>query len=219
MSSRRRLVLVLALAFAFGLAAGWIKGQDTDGLSTISQVRSSLGNLSTPWLLVAFVAGTRGSRIRSGALLGFLATVAALAGFYLLTTLVIDLGGHGFLADLRKELAANRGYFEGGFLTGPLFGALGAWWQRTRSLRASVLAGGLMMAEPLVLAGLGAVFSGGVLSASSLPMVVRIIPGWSLSADSSGISIAVYAAEFGLGLAVLVDGVRRSRRLQPARAD
>jgi hypothetical protein len=219
MSSRRRFALVLVGAFAFGLVAAWAKGQDTDGVSTISQLRSTLGNLSTPWLLVAFIAGTQSPRLRSGALLGLLATMVALVGFYVLTTLVVDLGGHGFLDDFRKELSANRAYLEGGLVTGPLFGALGAWWRQTRSLRSSVLAGALMMAEPLVLVLVGLVFSGGVLpSVGGLPLVVRILPGWELSADRSAISIAVYAAEFGLGLAVVLLAVLRPPKRQWASA-
>ena len=61
---------------------------------------------------------------------GLAATLFALAGFYLLSTLVENLGGHGFIGDLRLELTGNRAYFEGGVVTGPIFGALGAWWRR-----------------------------------------------------------------------------------------
>jgi len=43
---------------------------------------------------------------------------------------------------------------------------------------------------------------------------VRIVPGWGLSADSSTVSIAVYAGELVLGLAVvLVALLRPLRRL------
>lgn len=213
MSSRLRVALVFVAAFAFGLFVAWAKGQDTDGITAISQLRGALGNLSTPWLLVGFIAGAQSPRLRPAALLGLLATMVALGGFYLLTTLVVDLGGHGFLDDLRRELSANRGYFQGGVVTGPLFGALGAWWRQSRSLRASLLAGALMMAEPLVLVMLGTVFSGGVLPpGGALPTVVRMVPGWGLSADSRAISIAGYCAEFSLGLAVVLGAVLRSPR-------
>jgi Family of unknown function (DUF6518) len=213
MSSRLRVALVLVAVFAFGLLAAWAKGQDTDGMTASSQLRGALGNLSTPWLLVAFIAGTQSSRPRPAALLGLLATMVALGGFYLLSALVVDLGGHGFLNDLSRELSANRGYFQGGIVTGPLFGALGAWWRQSRSLHASLLAGALMMAEPLVLVLLGTVFPGGVLpSGGALPTVVRMVPGWGLSADRPAISIAIYAAEFSLGLAVVLLAVLRSPR-------
>ena len=133
-----------------------------------------LGNLSTPWLLVGFVAGTRCLRLRSGALLGLLATTVALVAYYLLSSLVWDLGDHGFVGDLRLVLSANRGYLEAGIVTGPVFGALGAWWGQSRRLRASIIAGILLMAEPIVLLLLGAVGPDHVLpSESGAPTVVR----------------------------------------------
>jgi hypothetical protein len=190
MSSRLRVLLVLAGAFAFGLVAAWAKGQNTDGLSTISQVRGDLGNLSSPWLLVPFIAGARSRRPGSGALLGFAATMSALLGFYLLTSLVVDAGGRGIVGDFGRELRANRVYLESGVLSGPLFGALGAWWGKTRSLGASVVAGALMMGEPIVLASVG------------------VLLPWA-AVGRNAISVGVYGTEFALGLVVLL--VARSR--------
>lgn len=203
------MAIVLLTAFVFGVVAAWAKGPGA--VSAVSEVRNSFGNLSTPWLLVAFIAGSGFSRLRTAALAGLLATTAALVGFYLLSSIVQDLGGHGFFADLRLELSANRGYLEGGLITGPLFGALGSWWRRTRTLPASILAGVLLMAEPLALLLLGAFGPGGVLPAGP-PMVVRLVPGWGLSNDASTVSIAVYAAEFALGLAVVLFAARRAPR-------
>jgi hypothetical protein len=216
MSTRLRVACVLLVAFAFGVLAAWAKGPG--GAHAISEVRGAIGNLSTPWLLVAFVAGTGFSRLRSAALVGLLATTVGLTGFYLVSSLIHDLG-QGFFGDLRLELSANRGYIQGGIITGPLFGALGAWWRQSRTLHASVLAGALLMAEPLVLLLLGALGPGEVLpSESAVPTVVRIVPGWGLSADSSTISIAVYAGEFILGLGlVLLAALRPPSSLRAAR--
>ena len=190
MSSRIRVFLILLGALAFGLLAAWAKGPNTDGMSTISQVRADLGNVSTPWLLVPFLAGTRSRKAGAGALLGLAATMFALFGFYLLTSLVVDLGHHGIIRDLGRELGANRIYLVSGILSGPLFGALGAWWRTTRSLRASVVAGALMVGEPIVMAVVG------VLSPVTL-------------VGLNSISVTVYAAELTLGLVVLL--VARSR--------
>jgi hypothetical protein len=206
---------VLLAALCFGMLAALIKGPG--GADDVSAIRSSLGNLSTPWLLVAFVAGTRCSRLRSGALVGLLATMVALIGFYLVSSIIQDLGHHGFLGDLRLELSANRGYLQSGLVAGPLFGALGAWWRQRGTLGASVVAGVLLMAEPLVLLLLGAVAPGGALSPGGwLPTLVRLVPGWGLSRDSDTISIAVYAGEFlvGLGL-VLAAALSRRTSLRP----
>ena len=207
-------MIILGAAAAFGLVCAWAKGPGSDGLSGLAQARSAIGNLSTPWLLVAFVPGAACVRIRAAALLGLLSTLVALTAFYVLTTQLVDLGGHGFVADLRLELAANRGYFEGGILSGLAFGALGGWWGRTRSMRASVVVGALLVAEPVVLAVLGLAFRGGALTSPGAPMLVRLVPGWGLSSSSGPISLTVYAAELAAGLAVLAI----AWRLPPRRA-
>lgn len=194
---------MLGASLAFGLLAAWAKG--TGGGHGLPEARSVLGNLSMPWVLLAFVAGTRFAKLRSGVLVGFAATMVALTGFYVYSSIVQDLGGHGFVGDLRLELTANRGYLEGGVVTGPLFGALGAWWQSRRRLSASVVAGVLLMAEPLVLVLLGSAGPGHVLSSGSgMPLAVRLVPGWGLTSSSDATAIAVYSAEFVLGVGVLL---------------
>jgi hypothetical protein len=195
-------------ALVFGFGAAWAKGQG--GVGHVAELRSDLGNLSTPWLLVAFLAGTMTSRPRMGALLGLLATGIALLVFYLWNSALQDLGGEGFVDNLRLELTANRGYLEGGLVTGPLFGALGAWWRQTRSLRASVVAGALLMAEPLVLLVLGIAVPS-YSAPGGLPQVLRLVPGWGLGSETSSISLGVYAAEFTVGLALVLIAVTFGR--------
>jgi hypothetical protein len=202
-----RLGAVLLAAFAFGVFAAWAKGQNTDGVAQVSQVRGVLGDLSTPWLLVAFFAGMQSPQPRQGALVGLAATLCALAGFYLLSTLVENLGGHGFIGDLRLELSGNRAYFEGGVVTGPIFGALGAWWRRRPTARTSLLAGGLLIAEPLVMLALGPIRHHVLSASTGLPLIARIVPGWGLTADSGTAAWAVYAAELALGVAVVAIGL------------
>jgi hypothetical protein len=211
-SIRVRVSGLLVAAFAFGLVAALVEGK-SGGQGTVVELRNALGNLSTPWLLVAFLAGTTCSRLRSGALLGLAATAAALIGYYALSAVVVDVAG-SFADDLRHVLSANRGYLQGGLLSGPLFGVLGAWWQERRRLGASIVAGTLLMAEPLALLLIGAV-GPDQLSGDGVPTVVRIVPGWGLTLDQGVTSLAVYVAEFaiGLGLVLLALRSRSSRRL------
>jgi Family of unknown function (DUF6518) len=209
-----RLGAVLLAAFAFGVLAAWAKGQNTGGVAEVSQARNALGNLSTPWLLVAFFAGMQSPQIGRGAFLGFVATLCALGGFYLLSTLVENLGGHGFIGDLRLELSGNRAYFEGGVITGPIFGALGSWWRRRPTARTSLLAGGLLIAEPLVMLALGPIHHRVLSAGSGLPLIARIIPGWGLTADSGTAAWAVYATELALGVAVVAIGLAHRKRLR-----
>jgi hypothetical protein len=202
-STRLRFLVVLVGAFAFGLFAAWAKGQNTDALTLLSRLRADLGNLSTPWLLVPFAAGVVVPHRWGSAVAGLAATMAALVGFYLLTTLVIDLGGHGFLADFRKELMANRYYLEAGIVTGPLFGALGGWWKRSSRLSWLLLVGILLIAEPLALFGMDALGAIGITTASHLPGPLRLLPGWQLSLNSGGVTLAIYGGEFLVGAVLL----------------
>lgn len=207
--------MAVIAAVAFGLFAAWAKGQNTDATSVVSHARAILGNLSTPWLLIAFIAGAQTKRVPSGALLGLLVTMTALAAFYVFTTLVINLTAHGWFDELRRELTANRYYLEGGLVSGPVFGAIGAWWNKTRTLGKSFVVGALLVGEPLVLAALGMVFPVGVITSSRLPGLIRIVPGWSFSQTTDAWTIAVYSAEFAAGLAILGVTLVRYRRSLP----
>jgi Family of unknown function (DUF6518) len=210
MSPRKRIGLIFIGAFAFGVLAAWAKGPDTDGIGALSQVRADVGNLSTPWLLVAFVAGSFAARPWKGAILGLATTMVALLGFYLLTSMFINVGGLDFPRNIPRELFVNRVYLEGGLISGAVFGALGAWWSRRRSVNASILVGGLLMLEPLILAAIGR-FTSGVLDSPSIPLFVRIVPAFGLSGDRPAIQTGVYLAEFVVGLAILMVGIRRAR--------
>jgi hypothetical protein len=233
----RRTVTLLTAAATFGLLAALVADLGGTRLSTASQVRGAVGNLSAPWVLVAFVAGyvatgrlaasrpgtsgdravsggrDGGNRLAYGALTGLAATLVALAAFYLVATLVEDLGGHGFVGDLRLELSGNRIYWEDGLVSGPIFGAAGAWWRGRVPGRGPLLVvGALLAGEPLMLALLGVVEPGGVLnSGSGLPLALRILPGFGLNADTPTTSLAVYAAEMAAGVALLVMATRRRR--------
>ena len=74
LTTRWRLPLALVVAVVFGLCLALIKGQ-ADGL------RDAVGNLSGPWLLVAFWLGSFARARPAAAVLGAVATVLALAGF------------------------------------------------------------------------------------------------------------------------------------------
>lgn len=143
----RRLVLIPTLAFAFGFAVATLKGQGGGLLDGI-------GNLSAPWLLVAFLPGLQTRSAVKGALLGVAATMLALAGFYLAVVLGGGYAGHGLRAGLGLVLSANRRYFAVGLLSGPLFGAVGSWW-RARGIRATPLAAALLAGEPAVILLIG----------------------------------------------------------------
>jgi len=180
-----RVLLMLAAAFAFGMFAAVVKDPDSDMLSTLAQLRSNLADLSAPWLMLAFIVGRQSSRFVFGALWGLMATMCALLGFYLLTLLVLDYGGTNILDNFWRAVWANRIYFAGGVLSGPLFGALGTRRQTTRVQNGWVIAGVLMVGEPIVMTLSGILFPGAFVGLAT----TRIL---------------VYAAEVALGLVVVL---------------
>ena len=118
----RRAVTALLLAATFGAAAGLFKGVDPG-------LRAEVGNLSAPWLLVAFLPALRCRTTMRGALTGLLSTLVALTAFYAVLAVLLagHLGGGGYASGYLVEADANRIYFIAGIVTGPLLGAAGAW--------------------------------------------------------------------------------------------
>ncbi len=139
----QRFACVLLAAVAFGVLVAVLKGQDAGA-------RDTLGNLSAPWVLVPFFAGARFTRVRSGALAGGAATLAALLGFYVAEAAILDLGPHPWYVDLRLTAGSLNVYEKCGLVSGALYGALGALWA-SRALPWAALAVGLaFVAEPLI---------------------------------------------------------------------
>ena len=155
--------LVLVGALGFGAAMSVIHGSQ-------GGVRAMLGNLSAPWLLIAFGAGAAlGKRgVWRGAGAGLLVTVLALCAFYVANIYVLGLTGHGLLGDLRFALASGADFIRLGLLTGPAMGALGALSRRRRSIGVALAAVGLLVLEPLAWF---AYFHGHLSSASDFPAV------------------------------------------------
>jgi hypothetical protein len=145
--SPRRLVVSLLLVLAFGLAAGFFKGNDIG-------IRGEIGNLSAPWLVVAFAPAWTSRSVVRGAFVGLASTLVALVGFYAALTVVLagHLGGGGYLSELSVELHANRVYFAAGVMSGPLFGALGALIGRRRPDALWVLVGAVLAGEVIAVA-------------------------------------------------------------------
>jgi hypothetical protein len=147
MNPAKRMWFAFLVAAAFGVAAGLFKGNDAG-------LRGGIGNLSAPWLLVALLPALHCRSVLRGALLGLTSTLVALAGFYAALTAVLagQLGGGGHLAELFTEVGANRIYFLGGIVTGPILGAVGAWIGRHRPDSSWLVVGALVTGEILVVA-------------------------------------------------------------------
>jgi len=136
---------VVVGALAFGALVSVVKGNG-------SGLRDAIGNTSAPWLILPFIAVLY-LRVRSplrGSLVGLAASLAALSGFYVTNSFVLQLGPHAWTDDLRLTVGAGRMFFALAIVSGPFFGAIGAWWNRTHSRWLAVLVAALFVFEPLV---------------------------------------------------------------------
>ena len=202
----RRAAAVIVVAVASGALLAYVKGPAADPTLVTTQIRSAIGNLSAPWLLIAAFAGARAASVAGGAALGLAATAAALVSFYATTTHLLGAEAGGVV----YQLGQNQAYLEAGGVSGPLLGVAGWWLSRRIRSAGVVISGVVLAAEPVVLSLTGALFSGVADGASRLiPLVVRIVPGWGITADTSTVTLAAYAAEAALGLAALAYAVRR----------
>jgi hypothetical protein len=71
---RKRVLTGLLLAALFGVAAGLFKGNEIG-------LRAEIGNLSAPWLLVAFLPALSAGSVARGGATGLASTLLALLGF------------------------------------------------------------------------------------------------------------------------------------------
>ena len=190
MSLLRRTGTAVLAAFILGIALGAFKA-DSSGL------RGAIGNLSAPWLLIAFLPAVSCRSAVRGAWMGLASTMAALVGFYAALTLVLagDLGGGGHLREFVVEAGANRIYFLAGLVTGPLLGAIGAWMGRRHPSMVAVATGAVLAGEIVAVA----VAQGHQLAPP--PLYIR----WAVDAWPP------YIGECALGVGIIAAALARRR--------
>jgi hypothetical protein len=130
---------VALAAFGVGVLDSLIKGQGGGLIGALSQTVA-------PWFLLAFLAGALNSdrRYVLGAFAGLGATMLALVGFYAINSLYFP-----WLGGFYSVLLAGKVYFEFGLLSGPFFGAFGAWWKQHLSLVPVIALGVAFVLEAL----------------------------------------------------------------------
>ncbi|PPK97693.1 hypothetical protein CLV92_103228 [Kineococcus xinjiangensis] len=222
----RKIAGGLAAAALFGAVAAVVKDQGGGPDSADYVVRATLGNLSAPWLLLPFLAGSACRGLRGGAVTGLGTTLVALVGFYTATGLIIGLDGRNGLSAAPLWMLANQVHFQAGLLTGPLLGALGAAWQRGSRHRGRGttaqgqgrvwwLAALLLAGEPLVLLALGYASPLSEAWRHELPPLLGLPLMWGLTLDRPAGTLIVYATELAAGLTLLAVLVDRARRAGP----
>lgn len=138
----RRSLLVIALAAAFGAADQYLGSLSGHPSAT------AVSLLSAPWLLVAFVAGWSQPTPKRAMLLGIVATIGALFGYWLMTVSPVE-GGVVTVQEIRGLLIGQAGLVVGAFVTGPVFGWLGNRWRTDRWSIGALIAAAALCLEPL----------------------------------------------------------------------
>jgi hypothetical protein len=111
----------------------------------------SVSQMSALWLLLPFAFGCTQDRPRRAMLVGLVATVAGLVGYFAMTVSPVEGVA---LSDAPRAAAAllrsNLVNIFGGLVTGPAFGLLGQRWRLGRSWASAALLAGAFLLEPVV---------------------------------------------------------------------
>jgi len=147
------------MAILIAAAAGVLFGGADQYLGSLIELGAwtySVSAMSAPWLVLPFVAGSTQRGAGRAALLGIVATAAALAGYFAMTLSPIEgVPLSHFPNDLYYLVNAQMPYIIGGAVTAPLFGYLGQRWWTERSWTSALLVAAALCLEPLARVAVG----------------------------------------------------------------
>jgi hypothetical protein len=110
----------------------------------------SVSQMSALWLLLPFVFGATQDRPRRAALVGVVATVAALLGYYAMTVSPMEgVALRHAPSAFAAVLPSNMIWIVGGFVTAPVCGYLGHRWRVSRWWLSAAIISGAFLLEPL----------------------------------------------------------------------
>ncbi len=144
------------VGLVFGGVDNYLGSLNSRGLWTVS-----LSLLAAPWLVLPFLFGR--SQVLSGraAAVGLVATMSALAGYFLMILGPLEGGQWSMnLREIHGLLSSNRENIIGGFVTGPLYGVLGQKWRARRAWISALAVAGALCFEPLALTVAGKSYPG-----------------------------------------------------------
>jgi hypothetical protein len=139
----RTVLLVIAAGVVFGAGDQYLGSMNVP-------LATAFSLMSAPWLLLPFCFGCTQVRGHSGAVIGLVGTLAALAGYWTMTLSPVEgvpLGQvpHGFVALVHSDA---RLLVAGG-IAGPVYGLLGQRWRTRRWWVSAVLSAGALLIEPV----------------------------------------------------------------------
>lgn len=138
-------VAAIVAGFAFGGADQYLGSLITLGPWTVS-----VSQMSAPWLILPLAFGYTQVRPGRAALVGLLATAAALTGYFAMTLSPVEgVALQSALAGLPGLLGSNLENIVGGAVTAPLCGLIGQQARAGRWWPAAVLVAGALCLEPV----------------------------------------------------------------------
>jgi hypothetical protein len=140
--------MAILLAALCGLAFG-AGDQYLGSLISLGPWAASVSGLSAPWLVLPFVAGATQPRARRAMLVGLVAVLSALVGYFAMTASPLEGVAVGRVPAALAAVARGNGlWIAGGLVTAPLYGLLGQRWRVRRSWTAAALVAGAVCLEP-----------------------------------------------------------------------
>jgi hypothetical protein len=141
-------VIAVVLSFVFGAGDQYLGSLTGSGHVWAAGWSSDISLLSSPWLVLPFLAGATQREPRRAALVGLACTYVALLGYGLMTLSPIE-HAHLTVATVRGFLVSERAVLVGGIVTGPLFGWFGQQWRTRRALTGALVTSAALCLEPL----------------------------------------------------------------------
>ena len=144
------------LATLVGLVFGAAVQQLGASSSLLGAWTATAAQVSAPWLIVAFLAGTTQDSPRRAMIIGVVVIEAALLGYFAMTYSPLEIHPWTFDRFVDGMIAiTTRGGYNGGFivsglLTGSAFGLLGQRWRVRRWWVSAAFVAGVLCFEPLV---------------------------------------------------------------------
>jgi len=141
-------VVTAVIGFAFGAGDQYLGSLSLP--AALGPWTVSVSQMSALWLLLPFAFGCTQDRPRRAMLVGLVATVSGLVGYFAMTVSPVEGVA---LSDLRSAavalLRSNIVVILGGLVTGPGFGLLGQRWRVSRSWSSAALVAGAFLLEPV----------------------------------------------------------------------
>jgi hypothetical protein len=142
-------VVAIVVGLAFGAGDQYLG--TIHSLTALGPWAVSISQMAALWVLLPFLFGSSQKRPREATLVGLVATVAALAGYWAMTVSPMEgVALRSAPSAAAAWLGGNIGWWLAGLVTGPLFGYMGHRWRRDGWWVGPALLSAVFLLEPVV---------------------------------------------------------------------